>query len=255
MLNKILAIMLVGLLMMPVAVADEEEYDPGMITPASYLWELDLRIERLQEHFAWNDAHRTALRIKHMNERLGEMETGEKYDKVAAKYMEQIERIETKTTRYESVAKVRDTFLDHMAVLFNMTEEQYGNETALRDEVRNRIEAGETNMEDAGDDIISDEHAWWAYKTGLNPITATPTPIGNYGNYGFYTRFLECGTTLVEVEDSAGVIMGSYLVHKECPIEPGAVMEDVTIQTGTTTEYADKHTFTIEELKKYDALA
>lgn len=252
MLNKILAIMLIGLFIMPTALADEE-YDPGLITPDSILWELDLRIERLQEHFAWNDAHRTALRIKHMNERLGEMQTGEKYDKVSARYMEQITRIETKTTRYESVEKVRNTFLDHQAVIMNLTAEQYGNETAIRDEVRNRIEAGTTEMEEEADGIIKDEEAWMVYVKSSYPVTATPTPVGNYGNFNKYAQFLDDGDTVIEIVTSNGTVVESYIIHKE-ELLPGAVETPITIQTGTTTEYIQKYTITVEQLKKYEVL-
>lgn len=253
MIKQLISTILIGLLMIPGAMA-EDEYDPGWITPDSYLWELDLRIERLQEKFAINDAHRTSIRIAHMNERLGEMQTGEKYDKVSARYMEQIERIETNTVRYDSVERVRDTFLLHMAEIYNMTAETYGNETALMEQVRNRIEAGETTMEDAGKDIIDNESVWFDAKAAQYGVTSTPTPISNYGDFDKYARHLEDGSTLVNIVSSDGEIVQSYTINKISPELPGAVMDPITIQTGTTPTFVDKYTITIEQLQKYDAL-
>lgn len=254
MIKQLIAVFMIAMMTMPGAIADEDEYDPGWITPDSYLWELDLRIERLQEKFAINDAHRTSIRIAHMNERLGEMQTGEKYDKVSARYMEQIERIETNTVRYDSVERVRDTFLLHMAEIYNMTAETYGNETALMEQVRNRIEAGETTMEDAGKDIIDNEKVWFNAKSAEYGITSTPTPISNYGNFDKYARHLKDGSTLVNIVSSDSEIVQSYTINKISPELPGAVMDPITIQTGTTPTFVDKYTITIEQLQKYDAL-
>lgn len=248
---KQLIVMLCIFLIMPTAMADEGDYDPGMITPDSFLWELDLRIEELQERFAFNDEHRTNLLIKHMNERLGEMQTGEKYDKVAARYMEQIERIENKTTRYEAVEKVRTTFLEHQAELYDMTAEQYGNQTALMTHVRERIMEGERTMEQASDQIIVDEQAWFATKVAQYPIIGTPTPIYNYeineDNFGKYVKFLSEGNTIVDIVNSEGTLMQSYTLTKV----PG---EATTIRTGSVTNFVEKYTISIEKLMKYDAM-
>lgn len=239
------------ILIMPTALADDVEYDPGLITPASFLWELDLRIERLQEQFAWNDAHRTALQIKHLNERIGEMETGEKRDKVVQHYTDAITRIEENTQRYEAVEQVRNTFLLHMAEIYEMTAD---NETALMTQVRERIMSGDQTLEETADQIIIDEQVWWANKVAEYQIISTPTPINNYGNFGKYAKHLNDGNTIVEIVNSEGTLMQSYTITKTVPVEPDAVMEPITIRIGTVTNFVEKHTFTIEQLQKYDAV-
>lgn len=254
MIKQIIAIFLIAMMVTPTAIADEEEYDPGWITPDSYLWELDLRIERLQEKFAINDAHRTSLRIAHMNERLGEMQTGEKYDKVSARYMEQIERIENDTQRYESVERVRTTFLEHVATINNMTVEQYGNHTALMEQVRNRIEAGETTMKKNAGDIIGNENVWFNNKVAEYGISSIPTPVSNHGNFDKYAKHLNDGNTVIDIVGSDGEVVQSYIINKQAQSVDDAIVEQITIQTGSTTDFVDKYTITIEQLQKYDAL-
>lgn len=224
----------------------ESPYEAGLITPNSPLWNLDLKIEEIQERFAWNDEHRLTIQLRHMNERIGEMQTGEKLEQVTQHYMSAIERIEANTVRYEAAQRARAVLQQHKVAIGNINGELPEEDKLVMNTVQNRVITGQAVLEQNAEQSILDEQMWWSEKVAQYDILTVPTETSNFGDFEKFTSQLDEGITVFEVIRSDEVTLQSYIVRNE-----GGV---VTIKQGTTDNYVKKYTVTVNELKMWEAL-
>ena len=158
MIKQLMSVVLIGLLMIPGAMA-EDEYAPGFISPDSPLWGLDLELEKIQERFALNNEHRLTIQMRHMDERIGEMQTGEQFEKVTQHYLDGMDRIENNTARYEATQRAVTRLQEHKVELDTMLPSEgvigYTQQHEYINQMRNRAQLGDTTLQEKVNQILS----------------------------------------------------------------------------------------------------
>lgn len=218
-------------------------YDPGLITADSPLWKADIVLEEIMERFMWSDNARVELQLKHANERIGEMQANPGLEIVTDQYVKVLNRIQNaENVRYQTATMIQAQLENHNSVLTTISEENSvpaNQAIAQLTQTRNVVQE-KTSV------TITAEQQWWSETVPSFGISSTSTEIADLGDYKEYTMWLTEGVTSVEVLRSDGVLMESYIIRNEQDI--------ITIQTGTTENYVNKYTFTINELQKYEAM-
>ena len=238
---KWICLILVICLFLTPTVSATQTYDPGLITADSPLWKADIVLEEIMERFMWSDNARVELQLKHANERIGELQTSTDSNEVIQEYVQVLNRIESaQNLRYETSVSVKNQLEQHGDILRGLSQEtpEITNDVILQlTQTRNTVQ-NQTHF------IINEEQMWWSEKVTEFNILPIPTIVDE--QYDKYTQQLPEGMTVVDVVRSDGVIVQSYTIRNEEGV--------VSIQTGTTDNYAEKYTFTINQLQKYEAM-
>lgn len=216
-------------------------YSPGLITPDSPFWVLDLKMEEITESLMLTDDARVNLQLKHANERISEMTLFPENEQAAVEYVKVIEKIENaQNLRYETATAIQTRFETHRQIMMSISENGAQIQTSA---IIQELSQAQSVIEDKTRALINEESIWWSEKVIEYNILSSPTPVSDFDKY---TTRLNEGVTVVDVVQSDDTLMQSYMIRKEQGV--------ITIQTGTTENYVDKYIFTINQLKKYEAL-
>ena len=226
--------------MIPTASATQT-YNPGIITADSPLWKADIALEKIFEKMMLTENSRVELQLKHANERIGELQTSIDSNEVIQEYVQVLNRIESaQNLRYETSVSVKNQLEQHEDVLGVLSLES----AVITNNVILQLTQTRNTAQEQTQSKINEEQLWWSEKVQEFGIISIPTTIDE--KYDKYTQQLPEGITVVDVVRSDGVIVQSYTIRNEEGV--------VSIQTGTTDNYAEKYTFTINQLQKYEAM-
>lgn len=233
-------IFVISLGMLP-AVSATSAYSPGLITPDSPLWALDLKMEEITESLMLTDDARVNLQLKHANERISEMTLFPEIEQAAVEYVKVIEKIENaQNLRYETATAIQTRLEAHREIMMSISEDDAQIQASA---IIEELSQAQSVIEDKTRALINEEDAWWSEKVTEYNILSSPTPVSDFDKY---TTRLNEGVTVVDVVRNDDTLMQSYIIRKEQGV--------ITIQTGTTGNYVDKYTVTINQLQKYEAL-
>lgn len=220
----------------------QTNYNPGLIKPDSFLWQLDLQIERLHEQIQFDQNTRIKLQLQHADERMGELQQNTNTEAVANEYNAILERIRTnERVNYLSNEQIKTKMEEHNIVLINF--EQKGNyqlQTSSQLNSELRLQA-KTNQQT----ISSDDLTWWQDLIKDYPIVDAPTSLLTMLDTDMSTihSYIPTGITQITITQENGNTVQSYIVtHSNT---------DILISKGVTTNPAQLYTFTIQDVQEY----
>ena len=225
-----------------------QTYNAGIINSDSHLWYLDLKMEELTESLMLTDDARVKLQLKHASERIGELKQTSNPEPVANEYVKTLNRINlANNLQYQTTVNVQEQLQEHNRVLSTTTPDGADNEHRIQSsQMIQELVRTQNSYKDQSTDMMNEESMWWSDKVAQYNIISIPSPIENHGTFEKYTSQLNDGVTVIDVVRSDNTLIQSFIIRKESG--------QVTIQTGTTENYVDKYTVTIEQLQNYEKL-
>ena len=241
--QAVLSILLISCLISP---AFAENYNPGLIKPDSFLWNLDLQIERFHEQIQFNQNSLIELQLRHADERIGELQQNTNIDAVANEYNAVLERIRTnERVNYQSTTQIQERMTAHNIVLEIM--ERDGSEQ-LRTTLKTASETNtalQQHTQQRKEQISSSDMVWWQDFISNYPIVDMPTSALTMLNTDMATvhNYVPAGITQITITQENGNAAQEYIIkHTDT---------DIFISHGSTTNPSQSYTFTIQEAQRY----
>ena len=229
-------IILALVLLVSTASAQTESVSAG-ITPDSPLWMLEIATERFTEMLAMNSDTRTALQLKHADERIAEMQVATNAEKAMEQYNNVLSRIDTTNLGYDASEMVKTRMVQQTLTLSNIE----GTDAIVQKGITLR-----KATIDSENTIRNDELLWWSGFVSDKAITTMDSSILSMYNLEMKDvhEFIPEGITQVTITQRDGSIVNDYIIkHTET---------DITIQEGVTTNPTQTNTFTIADVMEYE---
>ena len=206
------------------------------ITPDSPLWAIEIATERFMEMLAMNSDTKTALQLKHADERIAEMQVATNKEKAMEQYNNVLSRIDTTNLNYQTSEMVKTRMVQQTITLSTMegTDEIVKKGMALR-----------TTTVDTESTIQQFQLMWWSSFISDKAITTMDSSILSTYNIRMEDvhDIIPKNITQVTVTQRDGSTVNNYIVkHTDT---------DITIQEGITTNPAQSYTFEIADVMDY----
>ena len=230
-------IIVLALIMLVAPVSAQAGQANAGITPDSPLWALEIATERFMEMLAMNGDTRTALQLKHADERIAEMQVATNKEKAMEQYNNVLSRIDSKNLNYNTSEMIRTRMMQHTTTLATIegTDEIIQKGAKLR-----------TATIDSENTIKNNELLWWGGFIAEQGITSMDSSILLMYNIKMEDvhEFIPGGITQITITQRDGSIVNNYVIkHTET---------DITIQEGVTTNSAQSYTFKIADVMEYE---
>ena len=232
-------IIALALIMLIAPVSAQTNTAVAGITPDSPLWAIEIATERFTEMLAMNSDTRTALQLKHADERIAEMQVSTNTRdtwKAAVQYNNVLSRIDTTNVNYKTSEMVKTRLMQNVVTLLAIEE---ADDTIQKTtQLRTAITAQESTIQ-------KDEMMWWGSFASDKAITTMDTSIlSTYKlEMSDIHEFIPEGITQVTITQRDGSTVNDYIIkHTET---------DITIQEGITTNPAQSYTFEIADVIDY----
>lgn len=242
--KAVLSIIIISCLVSPTFA--QSNYNPGLIKPDSFLWNLDLQIERFHEQIQFNQNSRIELQLRHADERIGELQQNVNIDAVANEYNAVLERIRTNEwVNYQATEQIKERMTAHNIVLETM--ERDGSEQ-LRTTLKTASETNnalQQHTQQRSEQISSNDMVWWQDFIKDYPIVDMPTSALTMFNTDMATvhNYVPAGITQITIVQENGNLVQEYII-KHTDI-------DIHISQGSTTNPSQSYIFTIQEVQQY----
>ena len=110
-------IIVLALIMLVAPVSAQAGQATAGISPDSPLWALEIATERFTEMLAMNSNTRTALQLKHADERIAEMQVANNKEKAMEQYNNVLSRIDTTNINYQTSEMVKTRMVQQTLTL------------------------------------------------------------------------------------------------------------------------------------------
>ena len=239
------AIIIISVMMCLITPAIAEDYDPGLITSDSPLWQLDLAIERITEQLMLSTESRINLQLKHADERLGEIKVSTDVRNAADEYNAVLARIKSNDmVNYQSTKQINSRMAEHNIALSEIVLNGNDDTRLTLSTAVNTNTALQEHARTQQQTMMSADLVWWQGFISQYPITHLATSITNVFDEDL-TRFrsqVPDGISQVIVTQSDESYVAEYIVNNDGT--------DIFISTGRTPNPAQTYTFTISEIKE-----
>ena len=229
-------IIVLALIMLVAPVSAQTGQATAGITPDSPLWALEIATERFTEMLAMNSNTRTALQLKHADERIAEMQVAVNKEKAIEQYNNVLSRIDTTNINYQTSEMVKTRMVQQTLTLSAIegTDEIVQKGMALR--------TATTENENI---LQSNEMMWWSNFISDKAITTMDSSILSTYNIRMEDvhDIIPKNITQITITQRDGSTVNDYIVkHTDT---------DITIQEGITTNPAQSYTFKIADVMEY----
>ena len=233
---KIIAVLFFLMLIVP-ASAQTETPQAG-ITPDSFLWGIEIALEKIAETAMFDSEKKIELQLKHADERIAEAQAAKDPAKALTQYTNLISRISTDEIEYTSAEMIRSRIKTHETILTTMQDTP--TEETIKQGRMLAITA-EHNQDQAQDGELQ----WWKTFTSQQQVTPVETSILSKYNLEMKDihKYTPAGVTKVTIKERNGDTITTYTIsHTET---------DITIKEGETEAYDNEYTFEIRDIKRY----
>ena len=230
-------IIVLALIMLVAPVSAQTGQVNAGITPDSPLWALEIATERFTEMLAMNSDTRTALQLKHADERIAEMQVATNTEKAMEQYNNVLSRIDSTNLNYETSEMIRTRMMQHTTTLATIE----GTDDIIQKGAKLR-----TATIDSENTIQNDELLWWSGFIAEQAITKMDSSLLLMYNIKMEDihEFIPEGITQVTITQRDGSTVNDYVIKH--------TGTDITIQEGVTTNSAQSYTFKIADVMEYN---